>query len=134
MNENGGNFELRIALKLHNFSFALNEQSHRWTLNATSRFSARNFLPDDWTELKTNQSIKNLPGLLRLNQIHINGSRILNCISYGVFGDLVEDNSLSCFNWKIQHLTQMPSNGLSFAVFIGCEPDVFLANCLDVSL
>ena len=91
-------------------------------------------MPDDWAELKTNQSVKDLPSLLRLNQIHVHGSRILNCIGYGIFSDLMKDNSLSRFNRKIQHLAQMPSNSLSFAVFIGCEPDVFLADCLDISL
>ena len=39
------------------------------------------------------------------------------------FGDFVEDDTLGVFVLQIQNLLEVPCDGFSLAVLIGCEPD-----------
>jgi len=55
-------------------------------------------------------------------------------IGDGVFGDLVKNDTLGRLNRQIKYFTEVPGNGLSFAVFIGGQPDVVFTDSLDVLL
>ena len=43
----------------------------------------------------------------------------------------MKDDALGGFWRQVQHLTEVPGDRLPFAVFIGCEPDIFFANGFD---
>ena len=49
-------------------------------------------------------------------------TRMLDGLQNGGFGNLVEDDTVGLGLVQSQHLTQMPGDGFSLAVFIGCEP------------
>ena len=72
--------------------------------------------------------------MLCLHQVHVDGARVLDSISDGVLSDLVKDDALGRLNRQVQHFTEMPGNGLSFAVFIGGQPDIVFTDGLDVFL
>ena len=134
VDEYGGHLELRAACKFHNFSFTFNQQPHCRALDATSRFASRHLLPNHGTELKTNQPVEDLPGLLRLHQIHINSAWILNGAGDGILSDLMKDDALGRLNRQIQHFTEVPGDSLPFAVFIGGQPDIVFADGFDIFL
>ena len=57
MRENGGDFELKIAFKRSNFPLALDEESNCGTLDTTGTLAPRDFLPDNWTQFKPNDTV-----------------------------------------------------------------------------
>ena len=91
-------------------------------------------MPDYRAELKADQPVEDLPCLLRLHQIHVNGARVLDSIGDGILSDLVKDDALGCLNRQIQYFTEMPSNCLPFTVFIGGQPNIVFTDGLDVFL
>ena len=54
------------------------------------------------------------------NQSHV--ARLLDGVEYGVFGDFVEYDAFSVLRFESEHFVEMPCDGLSLAVLIGCEP------------
>ena len=49
---------------------------------------------------------------------------MLNGLQDGGLGNLVKDDTRGLLLIESQHLTQVPADGFSLAVFIGCEPDL----------
>ena len=49
---------------------------------------------------------------------------MLNGILNSIGGNLMENDTSSTIRVKFQHLIEVPADGLSFAVFIGSQPDV----------
>ena len=47
---------------------------------------------------------------------------MFNSFKYGGLGNLVEYDAVGLFLVKSQYFTQMPRDGFSFTVFIGCQP------------
>ena len=50
---------------------------------------------------------------------------MLDGLQDGVFCDFVENDTLGLINVQSKHMSQVPRDGLSLAVLIGCEPHVF---------
>jgi len=50
-------------------------------------------------------------------------------MSDSIFSDFVKDDSFCCFCIESNSLTEVPSNSLSFTIFIGSYPDIFCSFC-----
>ena len=95
---------------------------------AACGFTTWHFLPDDWTELETYNAVQNLARLLSFNELHINRAWICHGVGNSVFGNFVEDDSFCRERVEAEYFAKVPSDSFSFAVFIGCKPDVFFAD------
>ena len=116
------NAEICNRLKVDDLALALNQQTHRNTLHAACRQTRLDLLPEYGRQLETYQAVQHATSLLRIDQIHIDSSRLLDCAEDCLFGDFVEYDTFGCIDGQIQHLGQVPSDSLSLAVLIGSQP------------
>lgn len=84
--------EKGISLKSLNFPFSLYNQFHSHRLHPSSRKSGFDFPPKHWRKLKSHQSIQHPSRLLSIHQMHINRSRVSDCVFYRRFSNLVKNN------------------------------------------
>ena len=117
--------------KIANLALALYKQAHRWALHAAGRFATRHLAPHHRTQLEAHNAVEDLPCLLRLHELHIYGARLFDGCLDGGLGDLMERDALGTLRIQAEDFAQVPGNRLPFAVFIGCEPHIVCANCLD---
>ena len=61
-------------------------------------------------------------------------ARMLNGFQNGGFGDFVENDAACLLLIQSEYLAQMLGYSFSFAVFIGCEPDLFGLFCLRLKI
>ena len=57
-------------------------------------------------------------------------ARVLDGLQDSGFGNLVEDDTVGLLLIQSQHLAQVPGDGFSLTVFIGCEPYLLGFLCL----
>jgi hypothetical protein len=57
-------------------------------------------------------------------------ARVLDGFQNGRFGNLVEDDAVGVLLVQSQYLAQMPADGFSFAVLIGCQPYGLCSLCV----
>ena len=105
------------------FPLAVNNQTEHYRLHAAGRQAPLDLAPQDGRELEAYQTVEHAAGLLGVDQIHIQRARILHCVQNSVLGNLVENDAPGLGGVKPQSFGKVPRNGLSLAVFIGCEPD-----------
>ena len=91
----------------------------------TSRGQAASHrLPQEGRELVAHDTVQNTAGLLGIDQIHIDGSGLLDGgLDHGL-GDLVEGDALDLLHGDTQRVGQMPGNSLALAIRVGCEEDL----------
>ena len=106
-----------LLLPLHN-----NPDSNR--LDTSCRETRTDFPPEDRRELEAHQSIEHASCLLRIDHLQVYRARILQSILDGRLGNLVEYYPILLLLAQPKHLRQVPSDSLSLAVLIGCEPYV----------
>ena len=52
-------------------------------------------------------------------------ARVGDGVENGVFGDFVEDDAACRLGFESEHFKQVPCDGFSLAILIGCEPHGF---------
>ena len=63
--------------------------------------------------------------MLGIDETHVDGSRVFESVFNRMVSDFVKGDAM-CFGfWEIEDLFEMPGNGFSFTIFIGCEIDSF---------
>ena len=72
----------------------LNDQLDGYRLYPAGRQLAFDLLPQDLGELKSNQPVKDTPGLLGIDKVDVQFSGTLNGLLNSRFGDLPEDDAL----------------------------------------
>ena len=87
--------------------------------------AAAHFAPQQRGELITHNAVKNAAGLLGIHQILIEGAGVLDGFADHLLGDLIKGDAVGLVVRNSQQLLQVPGNGLSFAVRVGCEKDAF---------
>ena len=107
-------------------AFALHDEAYGYRLHATGRERRTYLFPKYGRELKTHQTIQYATCLLGIHERHVDRARLLDGLQDGLLRDLVEDDTLRLINRETQHFGQVPCDGLSFAVFIGSQPNGLL--------
>ena len=116
------NAEVIRRFEVDNLALALNQQSHRHTLHTTCRQTRLDLLPQHGRKLETHQTVQHATSLLSIDQIHIYGTRLLDCAEDRLLGNFVEHNTFGRLDGQTQHLREVPSDSLSLAVLIGSQP------------
>ena len=127
--ETDGSGELRHDTKVggraegDDLALALDDQPHGDRLHAAGREGRADLLPQHGRELEADQPVQDAARLLGIDEVHVDRAGLLDGLEDGAFGDFVEDDALRLVDRETQHFGQVPCDGLSFAVFIGGEPD-----------
>ena len=75
-------------------------------------------------QLETDDPVKDPAGFLRMHQVHVNLPRLPEGFSDGIVGNFMECNPVNRIFRQAEFLSQMPGDGLPFAVRVGCEEDL----------
>ena len=59
-----------------------------------------------------------------MDQVHINGTGLLECIPDGILCDFMESDAVFSIFGQIKHLGQMPADGLSLTIGVGCQINI----------
>ena len=123
--EKGVNPVERFPLEGQDFPFAVHDQAQGDALYASGRKFRLDFAPEHGGEFEADQAVEDAAGLLGVHQVHIDVPGIVDGLEDGCLGDFVEGDAPGVFLPEPEGLEQVPGDGLSFAVLIGCEPDGF---------
>ena len=115
----------RFAVEGLYLAFALGDEAYGHRLYAAGREGGLHLAPQHGRQLKAHDTVQDAACLLGVHQVQVDLARMLDGAQDGVLGDFVEDDAPRVFGLQSQHLVQVPGNGLSLAVLIGCEPDGF---------
>ena len=99
--------------------FALHDYSQGHGLDAPGREPTSDLLPEERADFVADQSVQNAPGLLGIDQIHVDLTRVLEGVLDGFFGDFVEFHAVSRRALQLGGLDEMPGDGFAFPVRVG---------------
>ena len=111
-----------FAFEILDFAFAFHDEPYGDTLYAACREIGLHLPPKYRAELETYQAVEHAACLLGIHQVEVDGPRVLDGGEDGGLRDFVEDNAPCIGGVEVEYLCQVPADGLSFAVFIGCQP------------
>ena len=126
----GGHSIVRSGVERIDFSFSFHDESHCHALYASCGEARSHFAPEHRGEFETHESVEHAARLLRIDEMEVNVTRVFDGVLDGRFGDFVEHDTFSFLRVESQHLGEVPRDGFSFAVLIGCEPDGLCLFCL----
>ena len=112
-----------LAVEILDFAFAFDNQSYCHTLYAACRKRRLHLTPQYGRQFKAYQTVEYTTSLLGIHQIHVQMTRRLDSTQNSWLGNFVEHDTVCFLFVQSQHLTQVPADGFSLAVFIGCQPD-----------
>ena len=115
----------RFAVEGLYLAFALGDEAYGHRLYAAGREGGLHLAPQHGRQLKAHDAVQDAACLLGVHQVQVDLARMLDGAQDSVLGDFVEDDAPRVFGLQSQHLVQVPGDGLSLAVLIGCEPDGF---------
>ena len=114
--------EVSLGVKCVDLPLPLHYQAEGHRLHAAGRERRLYLLPENGRELETHQTVQHPAGLLGHHQVHVHVPRSLYGVQNSVLGDLMEDYAAGTCRIQSQRLPQMPCDGLSLTVLIGCKP------------
>ena len=93
--EVGINRPVFFLLERLDLAFALDDQTQCDGLHASGGETSTDFVPEQRRNLIANQAVENTAGLLRVDQILIDGARMFERCLHGALGDFVEGHALN---------------------------------------
>ena len=86
---------------------------------------ARQFAPQHRREVEPDQIVQRAAGEVSIHQGLVNLTRVFHRVCDGIFGDGIENHARHRHIFQdalgLEHLQNMPRNGLAFAVRVGCQ-------------
>ena len=138
----GGLDEIRVnrpiffLLERLDFAFTLNDETQCNRLHPAGGQTTPNLVPEQRRNLIAHQPIENAPGLLRIHEILVDVTRMLESFTDGTLRDLVKSDAANALRFIAllfflfllpvgfaQFFRQVGSDGFSFAIRIGREID-----------
>ena len=99
---------------------ALDDQAHRHALHPAGAQARAHLLPEDRRELVAVEAVQDAAALLGLDQLLVDGARVLQGVGDGAPGDLVERDAAHR-DPGLEDLEQVPADGLPLPVLVGGE-------------
>ena len=112
----------RFALESLHLALALHDESECDALYATCGERWFHLAPEHRRKSEAHQTVEHAASLLRVDKVHVQMAWRLDGVDDGRFGNLVKHDTVGLLLVQSQHLAQVPRDGFSLAVFIGCEP------------
>ena len=118
----GEQFEIPVAGRdeRNTFALALDNQTNGWALHPTGRQTTVHAPPQHGADFVAIETVENAAGLGSIDQAIVERSWIVDCLINCSLGDFVEHHPLYG-HLGLEVLEQVPANGLTLAVFVGCE-------------
>ena len=91
-----------LRLEGLNFLFAVVDHAHSDGLHAARGETAADLLPQKRAQLIAHDAVEHAASLLRVDQILVDGARLLDALGDDLFRDLVEGHALGLFIVQIQ--------------------------------
>ena len=104
-------------------ALTVDDESDGDALHTPCREGGTDALPQHGRELEAHDTVEDAACLLRIDKIHVHLTWVLQGVEEGFGGDLVEDDTAGLLWLELEGFAQVPSDGFSFAVFIGSEVD-----------
>ena len=114
--------EIALLLEVFNLLLALHDEAYGDALHTAGAQGGLYLCPQYGAYLVTHQAVKHAACLLRVDQTHVYVAGILYGVEYGVFRNLVKDNTFCLLGFQVQRFAKVPCYGLSLAVLIACQP------------
>ena len=115
--QQSGDVPVAGTAERHPFAFALDDDAGRHRLDAAGRQLRRDLLPQHGADLVAVQPVQDAPGLLGVDEVVVQVTRILSGGADRRLGDLVEHHSLDR-DARLQCLQQVPGDRLALAVTV----------------
>ena len=112
-----------LSLEILDFLLAFHNQSYRHALHASGGESRFDFFPKHRRQFEAHDAVEHTARLLGVHTVDVDAARRLDGVKDCAFGDFVKYDAFCLFRRQTEHLVQVPSDGFSFAVLIGSEPD-----------
>ena len=104
----------------HALAFARDDQPRGHRLHSPGREPGRDLAPQEGRDLVAHEAVEDAARFLGVHQLRIELAGIVERPGDGLRRDLVEHHALDR-DLRLEHLVQMPGDGLAFAVLVGCE-------------
>src|SRR5690606_24783243 len=123
----GGAGQLRVdgpvllGYEVLDLALALDDQPHGDRLHAACREARAHLLPQQRAELVAHQPVEDAPGLLRVDQVHVDLSRLFERLAHRIPRDLVEHHAVRALLLDLGGSHQVPGNRLTLAVEVGSQ-------------
>ena len=104
----------------HPFTFAFDDHPGGHRLHPTRRQTPHHLLPEHRGDLVAVETVEDPAGLLRIDHATIELARVVHRLADRIGGDLVEDHAPHG-HLRVEHLDQVPCDGLTLAILISCE-------------
>ena len=108
--------------KVLDLFLAFDDEAHGHRLHTACRQRGFHLLPQQGRQLITDKAVEHTTSLLGSHETHVDVARVLDGIEDGSLGDFVEDDTLGVFLLQVEGLIEVPRDGFSLAVLIGCQP------------
>ena len=105
------------------FALAVDDEAGGGGLHAAGGEPGADLAPQHGRDLVAVEAVEDAAGLLRVDECGVDVAGVVPGALDGVFGDLVEHHALDG-NLGLQHLEQVPRDGLALAVLISGEVEL----------
>ena len=102
---------------------AVDDQTGRDRLHASGGQALADLFPEQGAELIADNAVEHAARLLRVDEILVDGTRVLDGFLHDVACDLVEGHAVCLVIRNVQQIFQMPRDGFALAVRVSREID-----------
>ena len=106
--------------KLLNLTLTLHNQAHSHRLHTTCAQTSNDLFPQNRRQFKAHNTVHHTTCLLRIDQIIVNITRMIDCLQNRLFGRIIECDTAHFILRQLQYLLNMPCDRLSLAVRVAC--------------
>ena len=107
----------------HALALTLDDDAGRNGLDAAGGQARHDLLPQHRGDLVAVETVKNTAGFLRVDEVDVQVTGVFRGLEDGGLGDLVEDHAAHR-HLGLEHLEQVPRDGLALAVRVCCEVEL----------
>ena len=115
-----------LGLERTDLLLAVNYHAHRDALNAAGGKTAAYLLRNERAQAITDESVEYSSRLLCVDEIHVDGARMIHAVLDSGFGYLIESDSVLVLKIEVEQGRKVPRYRFSLAIRVGCE-DNFIA-------
>ena len=128
--ESGLDGPVFVGLEGFDFGLAVADQAERYGLNAAGGAGAGQLAPQHRRQVEADQVVERAAGEVGVNQRPVDLARFLHRLEDRLLGDRVEGHTLDDHTLLdefliVQHLEDVPGDGLAFPIGVGCENEFF---------